>query len=678
VSSWIVRAGREWPLWIALAGILSLFLLPRAAGLGSASVDADRRELDVLRREADPAVAESRLATFLARHPQSAEAQVLLARATLARARSGQFPGAAAFQRAWSLAPDLRRETAALMSEYGLLQDAVDRLNELHDQTRDPELALDLVPALTRLAADDPALRHKLLDLASTRISDYLRVAPADRRVQGLIAQARICREERRDEELVTLLTTELAGARTPGDRGLLHLERGRAFSRLGKHREMEAMSSFDEAEKLLVDPFQKGLAVVHQAELFAGAGNPDCLDFCTRLIAVESPAAPLAHLVAGAFQLKSRPAVALEALKTGVARIRRPAMIEDLDFPRIYTALLAAADRNTDPDLLGRIASILGEVSRLKPVSTRVALDHAAVLLRARRYEEAADRFLAAGAVRQAADACAEGGLHLRAAALYRRTGDADGLFRRAVSLRKAGDAAGAKAGFEEYVAQAGPSGTFAGFALVEKAGLEGPEESLATFDRVLQAREVATSPVRDDWARALLGRGRALVRLSRPAEAGRILREFLERYPESPAAIEAAWLLVGVAVEERKWKEGLDRLGELDRIASRVPESDRAPYAEMLREARFVKGDVHFNLDDYASADRAFGEAVRQETGSEARLWGLIGRARALARLEHKEEARRHCATARAILDEPSAPAGRGREYWEIALEALEREVR
>jgi hypothetical protein len=100
-----------------------------------------------------------------------------------------------------------------------------------------------------------------------------------------------------------------MAEARNPGDRGLLHLERGRAFARLGKHREMEAMSSFDEAEKLLVDPFQKGLAVVHQAELFAGAGNPDCLDFCARLIAGESPAAPPAHPVAGAFQLKSRPA---------------------------------------------------------------------------------------------------------------------------------------------------------------------------------------------------------------------------------------------------------------------------------------------------------------------------------------------------------------------------------
>jgi tetratricopeptide (TPR) repeat protein len=437
----------------------------------------------------------------------------------------------------------------------------------------------------------------------------------------------------------------------------------------------MEAMSSFDEAEKLLVDPFEKGLAVVHQAELFAAAGNPDCLDFCTRLVAGDSPAAPLALLVSGAFQLKTRPQVALDALKSGFARIRRPAMIDDgaFDFSRVYTAILAAADR--DPD---RVASILGEVVRLKPVSTRVALDHAAALLRARRYEEAADRFLAAGAVRQAADACAEGGLHLRAAALYRRTEDADGLFRCAGSLRKAGDAAGARAAFDEYVARAGPSGSFTGFALVEKAALQEPEEALATLDRVLKAREVATTPERDDWGRALLGRGRALLRLSRAAEAGKVLREFLERYPESPAAIEAAWLRVGVAVQERKWKEALDRLGELETVASKISESDRAPYAEMLREARFMKGDVHFNLDDYAAADRAYGDAVRREAGSEDRLWGLIGRARALARLERKDEARRHYADARAILDEQPAPSGRGREYWEIALEALEKEMR
>jgi len=669
VKTWIVRAGREWPMWIALGGILSLLLLPRAAGLGTASVDADRRELDNLRRESDP----DRIAAFLDRHPQDAEAKGLFARATLARARAGQFPGAAALRRAWDLAPELRREIAVLMSDYGLHQEAVARLRELYDQSHDADLALDLVPALTRLAAADPARRHDSLDLASARISDYLRVAPPERRVAGLAAQARIYREGNRNEELATLLSTELAEARTAGDRGLLHLERGRAFARLGKHREMEAMSSFDEAEKLLADPYLKGLAVVHQAELFAAAGNPDCLDFCARLIAGDSPAAPLAHLVAGTFQLKSRPAVALDALTAGFSRIRRPAMLDDIDFSRVYAALLAAAEGTTDLDRLGRIASILGEINRLKPVSNRIGLDHAAVLLRARKFEQAADRFLAVGAVGSAADACAEGGLHLRAAALYAR---ADDLYRRAVSLRKAGDAAGAIAAYEDYVARAGPSGSSTGLALVEKAELQPAEEAIVTLDRVLKAREVATTPERDDWARALLGRGRALFRLLRTAEAGKVLREFLERYPDSPAAIDAAWLLVGVAVEEGNLKAASDAVRNLEEVAHRIPEADRAPFASTLHEAKFVKGDLLHQLGDYASAYKAFAEASGAGAPFEDRLRALIGRGRALARLHRMDEARQDFQKARTMVDDGTL-VGNRREYWELALSELAGEV-
>jgi hypothetical protein len=54
------------------------------------------------------------------------------------------------------------------------------------------------------------------------------------------------------------------------------------------------------------------------------------------------------------------------------------------------------------------------------------------------------------------------------------------------------------------------------------------------------------------------------------------------------------------------------------------------------------------------------------------------MIGRARALSRLERKEEARRDYTTARALFDQDKAFAGRGREYWEIALDAVAREVR
>lgn len=683
MRSWFLRAVREWPLWIALAAALSLFLLPRVARFGSAAAASDR--LDDLRREVesgDPALAERRLHEYLVRRPHSDEAKLLRARATLARARNGDFPGAAGLVGAWnelSKAPRnpetlaLRRETAALLSEYGLARDAVVRLRDLRDETRDAELALDLVPALARLAAQEPAERHALLDEGAARISDYLRVVTPDRRVNGLVAQARLYRESGRDEELAAMLGAELAETRDPQQRGRLHLERGRAFARLGKHREMEAMSSFDEAEKLLTDPFDRGLAAVHMATLYARFSNPACLDLCARLVAEDSPAAPLAQLVAGAFELQSKPDAGLVALRSGLARLRRPRMIDEaiFDFPWIYERLRAGADRESSVDRMTRFAAVWAEISRLRPVAADVAKDHAAVLLRARRFEEAAERFLAAGALLEAAEACAEGGLHLRAAALFRRHGSPDGLFRRAAGLKKAGDAEGARAGFEEYVAQAGPTGTFSGVALIEKASLQSPDEALATLDRVLKAREVATSPARDDWATALLGRGRALLRLSRAADARKVLEEYLERYAEGPVpaagSVEAAWLLVGVAIEERQPKAALAQLDKLDSIASRIADPDAAT----LREARALRGELLLSVGDLESALRAFAAA-------DDPLSGLIGRARALARLGRPEEARRDSAAARKLFGERNPAPGAGREYWEIALDALERELR
>ncbi|MBI3857819.1 MAG: tetratricopeptide repeat protein [Planctomycetes bacterium] len=677
MRTWILRAAREWPLWIAVAGILSLGLLPRAAGLGLASADVERREIDDLRRDVDggdPRGAETRLATFLARNPASplaAEAELLLAQATIARARIGDFPGAPALIRAGSgRTPALRRESATLLSEYGFHADAVARLRELYDETHDVDLALDLVPALTRLASADAGLRHALLDEAAARLSDFMRIAPPERRLEGILAQSRIFREEGRDEDLLAVLAGAIAEARSPRDRGLLHLERGRTFARLGKHREMEAMSSFDEAEKLLVDPMARGLAAVHMAELFARAQNPECLDVCTRVIASDSPAAPLAQLVAGVFQLKTEPAAAIDSLITGFSRLRRPRLVDpavfDLDW--VTGAVLAAADRGIELD---RLASVMGEIGRLQPASMRTRLDQALILLRARRFEEAANLFLAAGEVLKAAEACAEGGLHLRAASLYRRfvelqpVANVDGLFHRALSLGKAGDVAGATAGFADYLSKAGPSGRRAGDALLETARLQEPEQALATYDRVLKAREVATSPERDDWARALLGRGRALVQLSRTAEAQKVLREYLRRYHERPTSIEARWLLAGVAIREGKWDLAITWIDELEKAA----ESDPAPHRDLLKEARFVRAGLRFTLGDYAAALRGFEEAAGADPAFEDRLRSQIGRARCLSRLDRKEDARKALAEARTMIDQGGF-AGPQRDYWELLL--------
>jgi len=721
VRTWFVRLAREWPWGIAIVAILSLFFIPRVVHFGSFVPTGQRQELDALRREVeagDAAQAEARLVSFLSRNSRSPlriEANLLLARATLARGRAGQYPGSEGLTRAWSIlmkAPAdlehlaLRREAASQMEEYGLVREAIVRFGILFGDRRDPEIALDLARALVKRGILEPELRQALLDEAATRVSDALRIATAGLRVQAIRMQARILREAGRDEELEALLAVELAETKAPADRGLLQLERGRIFAR--RNRNMEALACFDEAERLIVDPLQRGMAQVYQAELFIRAENVEGVEFCKRVQFSDSPAAPFARIVLGAAGLKSRTADSLEALQDGWSRIRRPRVIDDAGFDPggVMSALRGAAEKESDPDRLIRFAGVFGEVGRLRPLSTRIGFEQAALLLRAHRYEEAAERFLATGNIERAepeakekgflaaADACAEGGLYRRAATLYRgyyelRTAaNTAGLFFRASSLKKAGDLPGAIAGFDEYVSRAGASGTLTGTALVEKAALQAAggawDAALATYDRVLKARDVATSPLKDDWALALLGRGRALLNLSRPAEARKVLEEYLERYAEGPvpsaASLDAAWLLVRVAIEERQWKAGLERLRLLEGFASRLTDADRVPYKDLLQDARFTAGDLLFNLGDFAAAAFAYQEAARRTGAPEDRLWGLIGRARSLARLEKIDEARREYASARALLDETrsSPPGSRSREYWEIAMEELSREVR
>jgi hypothetical protein len=698
------RAVREWPLWIAAAGILSLFLIPGLLRSSSGAPVTERRELDEIRRELDggnPGVAETLAADFMLRRPSDAaadEARLLGARSTLARARKGDFPGAAGFRRAWTIlsaaprGPELqalRRETASLMSEYGLVRDAVERLRELAGETRDRDLALDLVPALVKLAAEDPAHRHDFLDWASKEISEYRPVAPPERRVKGIQVQALLYRESRREEDLLQLLAAELAETKAPADRGWLQMERGRTLARLS--REMEAMVCFDEAEKLLVEPFDKGLAMVHQAQLYARASNPECVEVGNRLTAADSPAAPLGLLVAGVYELRGRPSVGLDALRNGFARIRRPRLLEEIDFPWIYEAVQGSAARDSDPERLQRFAEVFAELGRLQPVSTRVGFDHAAILRRARNFEGAATLLLSLEPsernVLEAADACAEGGLHLRAAALYRKYYDlqpaanAVGLFRRAVSLKSAGDEEGAMAGFEEYLAKAGPSGKLAGVALLEKAELQKDDEALATYDRILKAREVATSPAQPDWAKALLGRGRVLVRLGRSADARKTVEEYLERYATGPSpapgSIAAAGYLAAVAVQELDWKQALDRVRAMGTLAGRISEADRAPFAEQLRELKLQEAEILFQLEDYAASTRAYAEAEQRATGFDDRLRALLGRGRALARLARMDEAKRDYSSAKEMMDRQTF-AGAQRDYWDLALDLLGRELK
>jgi hypothetical protein len=114
------------------------------------------------------------------------------------------------------------------------------------------------------------------------------------------------------------------------------------------------------------------------------------------------------------------------------------------------------------------------------------------------------------------------------------------------------------------------------------------------------------------------------------------------------------------------------------MDALAARLSEADRAPFRDRLREARYVEGDLLFALGEYAAAARAYGEAMRKAEGPDDRLRGYVGRARSLARLERIDEARRDVASARSLLDDGRGAAGPARDYWDVALQALAREVR
>jgi tetratricopeptide (TPR) repeat protein len=449
----------------------------------------------------------------------------------------------------------------------------------------------------------------------------------------------------------------------------------------------MEAMVSFDEAEKLLADPWERGLAMVHEAQLFVRASNPEAVEVGNRLTALDSPAAPLGLIVAGVYELQARTPVALDLLRNGFARIRRPRALDEFDFPWVYAALHAAAARESDPERLFHVAAVFAEIGRLQPLSTRVARDHAELLLRARRFDAAAERFLAAGDVLEAADAFAQGGLHLRAAALYRSYVDlqpaanAVGLYRRADQPEERGRRGRGDRGLRGLRRQDRPLGQVRRRGAARKAELQGDDEALATFDRILKAREVA-----DPRRLSGLGPGapgpRPGVASRRP---GRRRAKTLESTwsatrrvrPRRPGRFAAASSLVATAVQELDWKQALDRLRTLAAIAGKVPEIERAPFAEHLRDLKSREAEILFQLEDYAGAYRAYVEAEQRPSDVEDRLRALLGRGRALARLARMDEAKRDYSSAKAMMDGQSF-VGAQRDYWDLALDLLGKELR
>ncbi|HXG61900.1 MAG TPA: tetratricopeptide repeat protein, partial [Planctomycetota bacterium] len=528
------------------------------------------------------------------------------------------------------------------------------RLSRLADRPGGEDLRAPLVRALARLARRRPDRAEALLDEIAARLA-----RSPEGRLPALLAQARAYRVAGRPDRAAAILARALEDPEAAGERrGPLHLERARAFAALG--RAADALEALDRADEFL----DSADARLLRAALLAIQGRE--LDRAAAL-AEAAEVGPLSRFVLA--RLRGDPALARSAL----AALDDASPLEDLGLPfdALYRPLLEAA---TDP---GVAADLARHARRLFPEAAEYALDLARALRRAGRAAEAADAYEAAGALDQAAEACLEGGLWTRAAELYRAlyaqgpSRNREALLGRAEALRRAGRLEEALAALAELLAASPPRHALGRRALLERgrilAGAGRTAEALREFERLRTDPSVGAEPRDPEWAGALFESAR--LTLDR-----RLLAEYLERYGETGAfpreAMEAAWLLARVALREG---DAPAALGALDRMEALGP---RAPDAPRLKQARFLRGEVLAALGRWEEAERAFDAAYRNHLDDAGRFQALAGRARALARLDRREEARRALETARELFT--AAPAGLYGRFWTGTLDALAGELR
>ncbi len=719
---------REWPVAGAALALASLIWLPRYARPERRLAEGEAAEVEALRARAEAGEVEEveeGAGAFLARRPDSpwaAEVRFLLGRAAVLRARRGDFPGLPALDRAWRALEEARlrgferaaafgmeREILGLLLERDLAREAVDRATELLENSKDPEVGLDLARALARRAAGEPALAGPFLDEASGLVSGYLAAAGPGKRLAGYLAHSEILWRLGRDRERLALLDRVLPEFPAAEDLGRLQLERGKVLYRMGAGggpENMGAVSALEEAERLLESEDLRQQSVLLQAALYARQGNPLGQELGARLIRENSPLAPLARLVLGRFLLPSRPAEGLKSLRQGLAAVRRPRLFDEngFDFAEVYAGSRGAWEAPLAPEELLGCADFVAEALRLYPRSWRTMLDRARLLHRAGRHSAAADQYLAAveggglspaeaeDAVRRAADTCFAGALYRRAGGLYRRfyemgkETNADGLFRQGESLRRArvyhapaAEEPDALKAYQDFLAAA-PRDPRAPRAILHRAALLAElgrgREAVEEYRRLVDDPDPVAGPDHDDWAEALLGLGRVL--LGQPGEEGRrTLEEYLERYGTRRGSIEANVLLARAEMAASEWAKARGRLEAVQALAGLDPES------EWVRHARFLRGDLLLAEGKYAEAARAYDEAYRACLAEDVRLWGLLGRARALARLDRKEEGRRDYLRGLRLFEEnreryESSFEGFGRDYWTSALARAGQDLR
>ncbi|HEX7898187.1 MAG TPA: tetratricopeptide repeat protein, partial [Planctomycetota bacterium] len=498
----------------------------------------------------------------------------------------------------------------------------------------------------------------------------------------------------------------------TPADRGRLQLERGRTLASLD--RKAEALAALDLADELLKTP-AAAPRVFAQLELRARAGLPDVPALAETLEGLVPRR--VGRLLTAMWRLGLDRSRGLYDLSDALSEISALRILEDagVDLLWIKRSLRDAARAEDDPSSLARAAAAFDKLKKLEPEDAALLLDRAATLRRigdllkpgdataaAARYAEAGEAFEGASvsdgldlggqerASKEGADAFVRAERFAPAARLFRRWHEfaprrnAEGLLLQARCLRRASLPGAAADVYGEYAARARTGDPGLPEALLERGRLRAElgdrEGALAEFDRLL-TEDLGVSPDAAEWEAALLERGRTLLDLGRPDKARRALAEYLERYAKGevrPGASEAAYHLGRAAMEQRDWEGALEAL---ERAFSTEPADERT--AALQREARFLRGDLFFALGRFEDAERAYAEASRRHAGSPDRLWGVVGRARALAKLGRLDEARREARAGRALYDEgkdalETSFSGRGKTYWTAALDVLEKEVR
>jgi tetratricopeptide (TPR) repeat protein len=734
---------REWPLGAAFLAAVSLLLLPRFARNEALRAEKEGQRIAELRREAEsgpPERAEAALRGFIAERSESpylGEAQFLLAQTVVRRARTGAFPGAPTLGQAWAAlgkaraqgydAPRifaLQEEIALMLRERGLAQEAVKRYDELVQTTQAPRLRLELARALALLASQEPSRRLKLLGEAGDQVALYVRAVPPEEKLEGYLTEAQIQWRLGEYAGMLTILGRELENYSRPEDRGRLQLERGKALTRLG--RTSEALLALGEAEKLLADPRRRDQALVFLAELYLHSPRPeDCLGPCERLIKSNSAYAPVAHLMLGLYGLQAggRGDDPLFQIRQGLSGIARPSLLEEagFEFGTYYESLRTEWEKESDPARLLQYASLLDQIHRIFPGKAGYLEEQARIRIRAGDAGGAADRLLAASEVvpeardrdrlvKEAAEVCSRAGLDGRAARLYRQyfdlapKGNEEGLFRQGESLIRAGCYAGpgpsgadALGVLSEFLARARggdplvPRAILYRGRMLEELGKR--EDAVAEYDRILRATDLAVEPRSPVWAEALLGRGRSELELAftldpkgeedrrrRLEDDGRrTLREYVERYGSLESfrggIVEAEFRLARQAMHSRQWAQAFRSLEEVERRGE--------ANSDLVLQARFLKGDALLSQGEWVGAAAAYQDAYRRYLDRDERVWGLIGRARALARMGQKDQARRDYENSVALyLDHRSALdgafAGHGKEWWGAALETLRRELK